>query len=174
MQIDSDSLVARSIDETMIMSWVTPQGAEVLVPKRDAIKQVVDEVFGSTSVAPTSAAQPAAAPTVAPTPAQNAEVRARLIADNARIEVLNGTNVKGLAGRAQVYLNTLGYNVVTIGDAGRYDYTDCVIVYYAERPYTVSALAKQFGVKAENIRVASSARMDVDIRLILGANASVP
>lgn len=174
-QIERTSFVARSIDETMVLSWVTPQGAEVLVPKRDAIKQVVADIFGSAAATPTPAPQKAAAsPTAASTPVQSAEVRARLVADNARIEVLNGTTKKGLAGRAQVFLNSLGYNVVTIGDAGRYDYTDSVIVYYTERPYTMNALAKQFGVKAENIRVASSARMDVDIRIILGSSATVP
>lgn len=174
-QIEKTNFTTRSIDETMVMRWVTPQGAEVLVPKRDAIKLAVAEVFGTTSQTPTPVPQSVVpSPTPATVQAQNPEMRARLVADNARIEVLNGTNKKGLAGRAQIYLNSLGYNVVTIGDAGRYDYTDCVIVYYAERPYTVAALAKQFGVKAENIRVATSARMDVDIRVILGANANVP
>jgi hypothetical protein len=174
-QIETTNVLARSIDETMISPWVTPQGGEVLIPKRDAIKKVIDELFGPTAQTPATQPQ-VAAPTAtpAPLPVQNSEVRAKLLAENARIEVLNGTNTKGLAGRAQVYLNTQGYNVVTIGDAGRFDYTDAVIVYYAERPYTQSSLAKLFGVKPENIRVASSARMDVDIRLILGANASIP
>ena len=174
-QVETGDIIARSIDETMISSWVTPQGGDVLIPKRDEIKKVIDEVFGPSTqatVPPVKSALPTVAPT--PAPVQNAEVRARLLSDGARIEVLNGTNTKGLAGRAQTYLNTLGYNVVTIGDAGRYDYSETVIVYYAEKQYTQASLAKLFAVRPENIRPAPSARMDVDIRVILGANARIP
>jgi hypothetical protein len=87
---------------------------------------------------------------------------------------LNGTNTKGLAGRTQTYLNSLGYRVVNIGDAGRYDYTETVIIYYAERQYAQASLAKLFNVKPENIRLAPSARMDIDIRIILGSSAKIP
>ncbi len=172
-QIESDKIISRSIDETMITPWVTPQGGEVLIPKRDEIKKVVAEVFGTTTAAPTTQPQPAA-PTPVPTATTSSQLRAVLAQENARIEVLNGTNTKGLAGRTQVYLNNLGYNVVTIGDAGRYDYSETVILYYAQRPNSLANLVKTFSVRPDNIRAAPSARLDADIRVILGANARIP
>jgi hypothetical protein len=97
-----------------------------------------------------------------------------LRSENARIELLNGTNTKGLATRARDYLGGAGYNVVSVGDAGRYDYRDTVIVYYADKKNTQAGLAKMFNVKPENIRPAPSARTDVDIRVILGSTAQIP
>ena len=173
-QIDSDHIIARSVDETMVSGWVTPQGGDVLIPNRQAIKKVVDEIFTSSAGSATQpTAGPTAAPTLTPAPQQNPDVQAKLQSDNARIEVLNGTNTKGLAGRTRSYLNGLGYNVTQIGDAGRYDYRDTVIIYYASKPYTQNALAKLFNVRPDNIRLAPAARMDVDIRVIVGSN-SVP
>ena len=169
-QVESENITSRSIDEKMITPWLTPQGGDVLIPKREEIKKLVEEMFGPVAQA---TAEPGN-PTPVPTPHQSAEERARLQAEGARIEVLNGTNTKGLAGRTRTYLTSLGYDVVTIGDAGRYDYKETVIVYYAEKRYTQQSLIKLFGVRPENVRLAPSARMDVDIRVILGANAQVP
>jgi LCP family protein required for cell wall assembly len=168
-QIESDHIVTRSIDETMVTPWVTPQGGSVLIPKRDEIKKLIDEMFmpvdQPATVQPTATALPAARP---------GNDQAALRSENARIEILNGTNTKGLATRARNYLNSIGYNVVTVGDAGRYDYRDTVIVYYTEKKVTQAALAKMFNVRPENIRAAPSTRTDVDIRVILGSTAYVP
>lgn len=174
-QIESDRISMRSIDEKMVSGWITPQGGDVLVPKRDEIKKVVDEMFAAApAVAPSPSPQPAA-PTAAPTaPRVNPDVHARLQAENARIEVLNGTTTKGLATRTRSYLHNQGYNIVAVGDAGRYDYKDAVIVVYAEKVYTQASLVKLFDVRPENVRIAPSARIDVDIRVILGANVQVP
>lgn len=43
--VDSARVVNRVVDETMTTHWVTPAGAQVEVPKRDAVKRVVEEVF---------------------------------------------------------------------------------------------------------------------------------
>ncbi len=172
-QVETENITTRSIDEKMITPWLTPQGGDVLIPKRDEIKKLVDEMFGPVASAATPTPVPPG-PTPLPTPRQSSEDRERLRAENAGIEILNGTNTKGLAARTRTYLTSLGYNVVTIGDAGRYDYKETVIVYYAEKRYTQQSLIKLFGVRPENVRLAPSARMEVDIRIILGANAQVP
>jgi LCP family protein required for cell wall assembly len=172
-QVDKDQIITRSIDETMVTGWVTPEGGEVLIPNRDEIKKVVDEVFAPVAQAPNP--QPTPVPTATPAPEQpTASSLSVLQSENARIEVLNGTNTKGLATRTSTYLRSLGYNVVAIGDAGRYDYQTSVILSYADKKYTQSALTQLFNVLPENVRKAPSARMDVDIRLILGADAPVP
>jgi polyisoprenyl-teichoic acid--peptidoglycan teichoic acid transferase len=169
--IDTANITARNIDESMATRWITPQGGDVMVPKRDAIKKVVDEVFSSpgTPATPVTVGQ---APT--PTPTVNTAARSQMQSEAARIEVLNGTNTKGLATRAANNLTSQGLDVVKVGDAGRYDYIDSVIVYYANKPLSQSYLAQLFKVPPENIRPASTTNKDVDIRVILGANATVP
>lgn len=169
--IDSASITARNIDETMATRWITPQGGDVMVPKRDAIKKVIDEVF-NTPGAPTTPVTVGQAPTATPT--VNAAARTQMQAEAARIEVLNGTSTKGLATRAAANLSSQGLNVVKVGDAGRYDYVDGVIVYYANKPLTQAYLAQLFKVAPENIRPASTTNRDTDIRIILGASSPVP
>ena len=142
-----------------------------MVPKRDAIKKVIDEVFSSPG-APTTPVTVGQAPT--PTPTVNAAARSQMQGEGARIEVLNGTNTKGLATRAATNLGGQGLNVVKIGDAGRYDYVDSVIVYYANKPLTQSYLAQLFKVAPENIRPSPTTNKDADIRIILGSSAPVP
>ena len=45
--LDSGAVVSRVIDETMTTHWVTPAGAQVEVPNKDAVKRVAQEVFGA-------------------------------------------------------------------------------------------------------------------------------
>lgn len=174
-QVEKANISSRIIDESMITSWTTPQGGSVLIPKREAIKGLVEDLFAAPEP-PTPTPVPAK-PTVAPTaaPAARSNVNRELLQqENARIEILNGTNTQGLAGRTRTYLAGLGYHVTTIGDAGRYDYKDCVLVYYSTKKVTQAGLIQLFGIKPENVRSAPSPRADADIRIILGSNAVVP
>ena len=45
--LDTGAVVSRVIDETMTTHWVTPAGAQVELPNKDAVKRVAQEVFGS-------------------------------------------------------------------------------------------------------------------------------
>ena len=45
--LDSGAVVSRVIDETMTTHWVTPAGAQVELPNKDAVKRVAQEVFGA-------------------------------------------------------------------------------------------------------------------------------
>jgi LCP family protein required for cell wall assembly len=45
--IDTSSLTNRVIDESMTTNWVTPAGAQVLLPDRAAVRRLVQEVFGT-------------------------------------------------------------------------------------------------------------------------------
>jgi anionic cell wall polymer biosynthesis LytR-Cps2A-Psr (LCP) family protein len=44
--VDTSKLTNRVIDESMTTHWVTPAGAQVEIPDRQAIRRVVQEVFG--------------------------------------------------------------------------------------------------------------------------------
>jgi polyisoprenyl-teichoic acid--peptidoglycan teichoic acid transferase len=45
--LDSGAVVSRVIDETMTTHWVTPAGAQVELPNKDAVKRVAQDVFGT-------------------------------------------------------------------------------------------------------------------------------
>jgi LCP family protein required for cell wall assembly len=47
--VDTSRIVSRVIDESMTTHWVTPAGAQVELPYAAAVKQVSQEVFGSSS-----------------------------------------------------------------------------------------------------------------------------
>ena len=45
--LHAENVVSRVIDETMTTHWVTPAGAQVEVPNKEAVKRVAQEVFGA-------------------------------------------------------------------------------------------------------------------------------
>ena len=51
--VETSRLTSRAIDETMVNPWMTPGGAAVLLPEPVAIRQVVQEVFGTPGKLPT-------------------------------------------------------------------------------------------------------------------------
>lgn len=51
--VETSRLTSRAIDELMVNPWMTPGGAAVLLPEPVAIRQVVQEVFGTPGKLPT-------------------------------------------------------------------------------------------------------------------------
>jgi polyisoprenyl-teichoic acid--peptidoglycan teichoic acid transferase len=144
------------IDESLARSTITPQGWDVLVADRDAIRQLVDELFPD----PVATVHPEGAPVD------------MLIEEAARLDVLNGTVAEGLAERTATYLSKQGYQVVTYSNADRYDYRQTIIIDYASKPYTVNSLQELLGVSNENVRH-EEVQQDIDVRVILGDDYKV-
>jgi polyisoprenyl-teichoic acid--peptidoglycan teichoic acid transferase len=46
--LDTSKVTNRVLDESMTQHWVTPAGAQVEIPQKDAVKKLVQEVFGTT------------------------------------------------------------------------------------------------------------------------------
>ncbi|MGQ9681460.1 MAG: LCP family protein [Anaerolineae bacterium] len=156
-QVPSENIRSGVIDETMVISWKTPSGAEVLVPKREQIRVLVSELF------------PPSAPQVSLGPLGD---RDKLAKEAARIEIQNGTETAGLASRASTELRSLGYNVVRYGNADRFDYANTMIIYYSDKQYTLESLKAQLKVDDDMVMREDSPKGDVDIRVILGADTN--
>jgi LCP family protein required for cell wall assembly len=167
-QIDMKNIVSRSIDTSMVTEYITPGGADVVVPKREEIKTMIQEMF-YTPKAPAPTAVP-------PTPTVSAiEDKQKLKDDAARIEVQNGTDIEGLAAKAKSALDLRGYQVVSVANAELSNYQDTVLIYYSEaKKYTRDQLVRFFGVSAANLRNGNNPRSEVDFRVILGASAKIP
>jgi LCP family protein required for cell wall assembly len=163
VQIDTQNITNRVIDDSLTTPWVTPGGADVLLPKQAEIRNLVQEMFFTAPPSESSS-----------NPPQSSEQRERLQTEGARLELQNGTMTKGLAAQTQAYLESQGYQVVSIGDAQRSDYQETVLIYYSDKPYTQQQLINLFGILPANVRSGAAPRRDVDIRLILGTNVELP
>ena len=160
--IDKDNVDSAVIDQNMTLQHTTPTGADVLLPRRDKIRPLIDEMFTS---------KPVEIPVKVTV--QIVEMD-RLAADEAKIAIINGTQNPGLAKEVADYLRTEGYNIVETGQADRDDYTETIIVDYTGKTFTVEQLTEALNVPTEDVRPGSNPQSEVDIRAILGDDLQFP
>ena len=84
-----------------------------------------------------------------------------------RVELLNGTGVAGIADSARGALAKLGIDVVAVGNAERFDYSESILV-ARERGTDVRLLGEMIGVRHVVDQLDKSAAADAS--LILGAD----
>jgi LCP family protein required for cell wall assembly len=132
-------------------------GAMVLKPVPDQIRALRDEIFTGTG---------AIAPSVPPETSTEA-----VQIEFARLAVLNGAGLEGLATDTAEYLQGQGLNVIQIDNADRIDYDKSrVIVYSQNYPYTIRYLAELLGLTEGQILQAVFPENDLDLMVILGAD----
>jgi LCP family protein required for cell wall assembly len=158
-EIDEEHLKTAVIDSSMTVDTITPNGAQVLIPMRDEIRAVVDEIFAE--------------------PAQEAEEeiqedKDKLAEEAAQIIVHNGSTVGNLAARTSAFLKEHGLQVVEFGNAERFDYPTTVIVDFTGKEYTVQYLARLLNIPQDNIQPFTGSHSEIDIRLIIGADFQLP
>jgi LCP family protein required for cell wall assembly len=170
-QVISLGLLAMEIDPStirkgviappdMVLLSVLPTGAEVLKPIPDQIRRLRDEIFTSTSA-------------ITPSISVDDPLSAAIL-EEARIAVLNGAGIEGLASRTAQYLEGLGLNVMEVGNADRLDYVRTLIIDYTGNPYTRQYLMDLSGLTESQILRQSAPNNDTDIALILGSDWSLP
>jgi LCP family protein required for cell wall assembly len=164
-EIEQENLQSAVIDHTMTVEHVTPSGAQVLLPIREKIRPVVEELFTS----PTPPTPPTAQPEIVTVEEIN-----RLAQEGAKIVVQNGTPTANLAAQTAAFLKEQGYHVVEFSDADRFDYPQSIIIDYTGKEYTIQSLAVLFDVTPENIRRSLNLKSEVDIRLIVGQDFTLP
>jgi polyisoprenyl-teichoic acid--peptidoglycan teichoic acid transferase len=155
--IPRDHIKSGVIDYTMVQEGSTAEGKEVLIPLRDKIRALRDELFTNMGVTE---------------PVDAADELARIAAEGARIEVLNGAGVEGLACDTRDWLKEQGLNALECDTADRSDYYSTVIVAYTGKPYTVGWLKRTFGVTT--IISSSEPDSDYDVKVIVGGDWRIP
>ncbi|TET82964.1 MAG: LytR family transcriptional regulator, partial [Anaerolineales bacterium] len=136
----------------------TPNGAQVLIPIRDEIRTVVDEIF----TPPAQAAE------------EETEDKDKLAAEGAKIIVHNGSAVGNVAAQTSALLKEHGLQVVEFGNDERFDYLNTIIVDYTGKEYTVQYLARLLNIPQNNIQPFTGSYSEIDIRLIIGADFQLP
>jgi len=139
------------IDYEMVTIDSSPDGLYIFKPIPDRIRVLRDEIF--TSAGPLSPMATGDLTTLAQTEA-------------ARLNLLNGAYVPGLASSTGDYLTSLGLNVVAVGNTGEYNRT--VIVLHTGKPYTVAFLVQILKLQSAAQVVVDfdpAAASDIDIYL---------
>ncbi|MDJ0753262.1 MAG: LCP family protein [Ardenticatenaceae bacterium] len=136
----------------------TPNGQNVLVPIRENIRAIRDELFTS----------PAA-------PAISLEsISEQVQTENARVALLNGTTIFGLASATEAYLLEQDVNVVEIGNADSAAYQTSQLIDFGNHPYSVQYLVELLGIPPLNASQGQQPDGDYDILVILGDDWRVP
>jgi hypothetical protein len=164
-EIERENIKSMVIDPNMTVEHITPNGAWVLLPVREKIRPVVEELFTSPTPPPSPSPQPQAVPV---------EQINRLAQEGAKIVVQNGTPTANLAAQTAAFLKEKGYHIVEFSDADRFDYPQSIIIDYTGKEYTIQSLAVLFNVTPENIRHSPNLKSEVDIRLIVGQDFTLP
>jgi hypothetical protein len=172
----------------MTVDYTVPEtGARVLLPLREKIRWVIDEMFTETQpveqgpteaeiqAVQTAQAQAAVDQELEQQTQRQEEIRAFLTQEKARLVVQNGTNLPNLASQTAQFLKNQGFNIVQFGPADSTAYPHTVIVVYSEeKNYTLEVLKALFDVAEEDIRPSPNLKSDVDFRVIIGSNFELP
>ncbi len=151
-QVDTENIQAKVIDYTMVVETKTPSGGDVLLPNREKIRALVDEMFTSAT-----------------------GNHKRVPEESAKIEVLNGAGVPGLAAQMAALLKEQGFEVVAIENADRGDYAETLIIDYAGNTQTVALLAQLLNVAERNVRKETAGQPGAgNLRIIVGRDFVMP
>ncbi len=154
-KVKTENIKTASIDQTMTVEYRTSTGADVLWPDRAKIGQLMDRIIPKDSGA--------------------VDQTQRMQQEAARIIVLNGSNRAQVAEQTAKYLQAQGFQVLAYGNADRLDYAKTVLIdYTGAKNATVTALVKIFKIDPGNVRLTPTAKSDSDIRLIVGADWTLP
>jgi len=157
--VERANIRSATLDEDYTTNWTTPDGAQVLIPERDKIADLMVALYTPpATIMPTVTADPLAA------------VRA----EGARVVIENGTLTAGLAGTTADWLRGLGLNVVDARNADRFDYPETLVIDYTGKAATTRYLAELFNVRQGNVLSSPNPDSLQDVKVVLGADAKTP
>jgi LCP family protein required for cell wall assembly len=157
-QIPAENIQSKVIDFEYVYSETAPDGQQVLVPVRDNIRQLRNELF---------------APPAIPTPSFD-DLPEGMRQEDARIAISNGTHIFGLAAASEEYLAERDFNIVEIGNADSADYQTTQIIDYGSHPDTTTYLVRLIGLPPLNVKSGEDAEGEYDILIVLGDDWRVP
>jgi LCP family protein required for cell wall assembly len=152
-QIPEEDIKTGAIGTDHVTFGTSPDGDDVLKPRPEQIRMLRDEIFATGGLA-----SPAMA---------GAEPQELMQIENAKVSVLNGSGVPGLATRTSEYLASQGVNVVNTGDATE-QYSATTITSYTGNPYTIYYLVELMGISENRIYIRFDPNSQVDVEVILG------
>jgi LCP family protein required for cell wall assembly len=156
--IPRESIKTAVIDYDYVYAETTPDGRQVLVPNRENIRELRNQLF---------------TPPVIPTP-EIKNLPALMAAEEARVAIQNGTAEFGLAGETQTYLLSKNVNVTEIGNADSSAYRSTQIIDYGNFPNTSLYLVQLMGIPPLNVSSGTAPEGEYDVLIILGSDWKIP
>jgi hypothetical protein len=155
LDVPRENIRMAVIDYSSLYPETTPDGQQVLVPRREGIRELRDALF---------APAPIPRPTVDVSPERIAE-------EGARVAILNGTAHFGLAATTQAFLESYNVNVTSIGNADTATYPSTRIYDFTGTHETANVLAQLLEVAPLNVVYDGGPAGEYDILIILGADS---
>jgi LCP family protein required for cell wall assembly len=155
-RVPEENIQQRAVSTAEVSFAQTPDGQSVLIPKPEKIRQLRDDIF----LLSTGTLGP-----LTPGDAQD-----RMTLEGARIVLLNGSLVDGLAAETQTLLESKGANIVEISNGDTRNQTR--IVDYTGNPHTVNFLAELFDLSPGSYEIQYEPNNAVDVLVTLGIDWS--
>ena len=170
-QIKGENIKRAAIGPEQVEQTYSPDGLDILIPKMNDVLILRDMIFTDTGpVIPAAVAtvsdQLIIAEALPPTPAPQ-DLATLFKEENARVEILNGTTVVGLAAETSDYLQNQGVNVTGAGNAAE-ETSLTTIIDYTGKPYTIQYLVQLLNIQTSQIFNRYDLNSQVDITIILG------
>jgi hypothetical protein len=143
LELEPQRVRSLSIGRSQVQSWITPEGAQVLLPIPERVQEVVTRLY---------------APPLADDSADEA----------GRVQVRNGTAREELALIAADRLRWEGFTIVDTGPADRSDYQSTQIIVFSDKPEALAVLTQLLMVKPANVIQQPDPGQPADLRVILG------
>ncbi|MGQ9552478.1 MAG: LCP family protein [Anaerolineae bacterium] len=162
--VDINNVQTAVIDQTMTSRYITDKGWDVLLPIPEKIQPVIERLFRLPTA---SNAEPVA---------YELDASPQVVAEQAKVLLVNGSGKHGLAEAAADYLRQQGFTIIGSSDLERGDYSTTVVVTYSEKPSTVAALCSALHLTSESIRQSSGSPNpeQADIKVIIGQDFELP
>ncbi len=148
-QVDFDAIRFRVIDETCTIFAMTPDEEQILIPLRDKIRDVRDEVLGFKA---------------------ESDGLATLEGEAATIAILNGTATASLAYATAEFLEANGISIVHYDNADRGDYDTSLVILNRDMPLTGAQLLSMLRLPQSALINGSNPTAAHDVVVILGAD----
>ncbi len=157
-EIPRESIASHVVDYNYVYTETTPDGRQVLVPIRNNIRRLRDQLF---------------LPPAIPTPAIE-NLPALAAGEGARVAVYNGTSVFGLAGATKTFLEANAVNVTEIGNADSATYRTSQVIDFGSHPFTTRYLTQLMSLPPLSVSNGTTPAGDYDILVILGNDWEMP
>jgi LCP family protein required for cell wall assembly len=145
VQLKPQHILSRAIGPSHVQSWMTPQGASVLLPNHEKIRPMLESFYAAVD------------------PAQ-------LDGEGKRVWVLNGSQRKDADQLAAAALRWVGFKMTAAGPADHQDYAQTQIVVHAGGTAAAGQIAQTLRVPAAIIREQPDPSSPVDIQVVLGSD----
>lgn len=154
--VSPDDIETGVIDERYTLFYETDDGKQVLILRREKMRELRDDLFTSETTSEDETANQGS------TGADQA----------ATIEVLNGTLTPGLAAEVAERLRQEDLSVSHTGNADRQDIEESLVVTHTDESYTAQYIARILGLPESAMVQGYEPGSDYDISVILGADYS--